>query len=131
MLNGRRSRHRYMLGRQRLPTLGTHTQRISDCGQRWRILPLPGGRLFIARLPYAALAFRRFFHLRAQWRERSSVAETTGKRTTSRHPKASRQCRKLTFRAGLRPHHSHQAGTASNSHTRLSNSSICYGTRTK
>jgi hypothetical protein len=60
----------------------------------------------------------------ARMARRSSVAETTGKRTTSMHPKANKQCRELTLREGLRPHHSHQAGTASNSQARLSSSSI-------
>ncbi len=34
----------------------------------------------------------------ARMARRSSVAETTGKRTTSMHPKASRHCRELTLR---------------------------------
>ena len=43
---------------------------------------------------------------------------------TSTQPRVTRHCRELNFWAPREPRHSHQAGTASSSHARLSRSSI-------
>jgi hypothetical protein len=58
---------------------------------------------------------------------RSSVAETTGKRITSMHPRASTHCKAVTLRTSedvLEPCHNQKAGTAKNSHARLSSNSM-------
>jgi hypothetical protein len=58
---------------------------------------------------------------------RSSVAETTGKRMTSMHPRASTHCTAVNLRTSedaLEPCHNQKAGTANNSHARLSSNSI-------
>ncbi len=55
---------------------------------------------------------------------RSSVAETTGKRMTKRQPKARKHCNEVELRAVLRRRHKPQAGSASNSQSRLSNNSM-------
>jgi len=57
---------------------------------------------------------------------RSSVAEMTGKRTTSTQPRESRHCRAVSFRPAepLEPRHSQKAGKAKSSQARLSSSSI-------
>ena len=58
---------------------------------------------------------------------RSSVAETTGKSRTSRHPKASRHCNAVNLRPVDSPlvfDHSQKAGSARSSHARLSRSSM-------
>ena len=58
---------------------------------------------------------------------RSSVAETTGKRRTSKHPKASRHCNAVNLRPAVSPldfDHSQKAGRARSSHARLSSSSM-------
>jgi hypothetical protein len=60
---------------------------------------------------------------------RSSVAETTGKRITSRHARAIRHWIELTLRRNWTPfefRHSQQAGKASSNHARLSSSSTRY-----
>src|SRR5215472_11717108 len=57
---------------------------------------------------------------------KSSVAETTGNRITSMHPREKRHCRDLRpTRPLLRSRHSQQAGRASSNQARLSSSSIC------
>lgn len=58
---------------------------------------------------------------------RSSVAETTGKRTTSAHARQKIPCKALNLRrSGVRTdaRHSHKAGIASNSQLRFSRSSM-------
>src|ERR1039458_2583656 len=58
---------------------------------------------------------------------RSSVAETTGKRMTSMHPKASRHCSAVNLLPAetvLQLRHSQKAGSAKSSHARLSSSSM-------
>lgn len=58
---------------------------------------------------------------------RSSVAEMTGKRTTSAQPRESRHCRVVSLRpaaAPLETRHSQKAGKAKSSQARLSSSSI-------
>jgi len=59
--------------------------------------------------------------------QRSSVAETTGKRMTSMHPSASTHCKAVNLRTSeevLEPCHNQKAGTAKNSHARLSSNSM-------
>src|SRR5215467_6968922 len=57
---------------------------------------------------------------------KSSVAETTGNRITSMHPRESRHCRDLRpTRPLLHSRHSQQAGRARSNQARLSSSSIC------
>jgi hypothetical protein len=61
--------------------------------------------------------------------QRSSVAEITGKRMTSRQPRVSRHCRELNLRpagALLAPRHNQYAGSAKSSQVRLSSNSMRY-----
>lgn len=62
----------------------------------------------------------------ARMARRSSVAEMTGKRTTSTQPRESRHCRAVSLRPAepFEPRHSQKAGKAKNSQARLSSSSI-------
>jgi hypothetical protein len=63
----------------------------------------------------------------ARMARRSSVAEITGKRMTSMHPRVSRHCRAFDLRparVALDPRHNQYAGSAKSSHTRLSSSSM-------
>src|ERR1035437_10594306 len=58
---------------------------------------------------------------------RSSVAETTGKRMTSMHPRTSTHCKAVNLRTSeevLEPCHNQKSGTAKNSHARLSSNSM-------
>ncbi|HEX4663005.1 MAG TPA: hypothetical protein VH196_01360 [Terriglobales bacterium] len=59
--------------------------------------------------------------------QRSSVAETTGKRMTSIHTKARMHCRAVNLRPTMvdfEPRHNQKAGSASSSHARFSSSSM-------
>jgi len=63
----------------------------------------------------------------ARMARRSSVAEITGKSTTSMQARESRHCKAVSLRpaaAPLEPRHSQKAGKAKSSQARLSSSSI-------